>query len=396
MTALPRPPLTRRGFLGRVSLLAAAAWPLRGELRSGPRRPDILLISADGLSPTDLGCFGGRTHTPNLDTLASHGVRLTDFHACSPVRGPSHLGLLNGRDPRRLSPKAALAESHGGGNEATPLLPRQLRLAGYHVGRSAAESVALSRILVTPGAAVSSASPSPASEAELASFNESLADRAADFILDRGNSPYFLDLHFAAALVEPAPPSSRRSDRLSRLDATIGRVLAAGRERSDPLTVFLANCGPWEEELPAPWRGGRGSLWEGGHRVPAIVAWKGRIPGGIVFPHLTSNLDLCPTLLAATGIRSESVKFDGLDLLPHFRQASAPPERVLCWSYSGSRAARRGPWKYLLNRGPGPQGPQLFELNHDPAECENRFRENSRLAARMTADLRTWESGMPT
>lgn len=397
---MPPATVSRRDFLSRMATLAAAAALPVPAFSLGRRTttPSILLIAADGLSPEDLGCYGNpAARTPQLDALAARGVRLTDFHACSPVRDPSRLGLLSGRHPLRISPGAAMAGAH---RSPLPIrenarLPHLLRAGGYTAGVSAACATGTFRGEIrTAGFGVC---PDPEDEVRLSLFNRSLADQAVTFVRSVPPGPYFLDLHFAGSTVADTTPAQRAA-RMAGIDDAIARVIEAAESR-DPGTglavFFLSSCGAWATEATGRWRGGRGSLWEGGHRVPAIVVWPDRIGRGTVSDQLACNLDLLPTILAMTGVpRPETEVFDGVNLLPHLSHGTSLPLRTLCWSYSGSQAIRQDRWKYLLNRGDGPKGAGLYDLTDDPAEQRNLLRENPELAAQLHETLHAWQAGL--
>jgi arylsulfatase A-like enzyme len=174
-----------------------------------------------------------------------------------------------------------------------------------------------------------------------------------------------------------------RAVAVTQLDAQIGRIVAAaaGGAPQNLCVIFFGSSG----------HGATGTLWEAGHRVPAIAHWPGTVRAGAVSSALCCNLDLRPTIAAAAGIADAPVRGDGQNLLPIFAGRGMPATRTLCWSYSGSRAVRRGAWKYLLNRHGDRKGEFLFNLADDPAEQENRILDQPERAAELRAVMRTWE-----
>jgi len=140
-------------------------------------------------------------------------------------------------------------------------------------------------------------------------------------------------------------------------------------------------------------RGGKGTLWEGGHRVPAIAWWPGRIPSGLVSNEPTSALDLFPTLLAmADGPLSHGHPLDGKNLLPILTHGDTLGERVLFWSYSGSHAVRQGPWKLVFNRNGDDKGLFLFDVSRDMEERHNLYAQERQRAEALESCFNAWEN----
>ena len=141
------------------------------------------------------------------------------------------------------------------------------------------------------------------------------------------------------------------------LDHHVGLVLAALKElniEKETLVIFASDNGPW---LPAgsahPLSGGKYTTMEGGHRVPAIIRWPGRIPAGQVSDQLVSALDVLPTIAAATGASLPADrKYDGYDLMPMLSGKTDKSPRQEFAYYNGLtlEAVRREPWKLHLPR----------------------------------------------
>jgi arylsulfatase A-like enzyme len=166
---------------------------------------------------------------------------------------------------------------------------------------------------------------------------------------------------------------------MASLDAAVGRILDA--LGPDTLVFFLSDNGGPTKELTSrndPFTGGKGSLREGGVRVPFLVSWPGRIAPGVRRDPV-SALDILPTALAAAGLPpAEGV--DGLSLL------DPPKERTLYWRMGGQRAVREGRWKLLGN--------QLFDLEEDVAESRDLAAARPEVARDLDEKLRRWESGL--
>jgi arylsulfatase A-like enzyme len=134
------------------------------------------------------------------------------------------------------------------------------------------------------------------------------------------------------------------------LDASIGRVLqaieATGRA-SNTLVVFTSDNGGERYSYHWPLRGAKGDLWEGGIRVPAIVAWPGVLAAGRVVDQVAMSMDWLPTLLPLAGARPDpAFPPDGIDLMPVLLGRSPAVERTVFWRTQDMAAARKGDWKY--------------------------------------------------
>ena len=139
-------------------------------------------------------------------------------------------------------------------------------------------------------------------------------------------------------------------------------------------------------------RGGKGTNWEGGHRVPFIAHWPGKVPAGTVCRELVTAMDILPTLAAITGAKLPTKPIDGhdvTDLLTGVEGAKSPTETFIYYHRDGELAGvRRGPWKLMLEEN------ELFHLERDPSEQLN-VREDHRelvielhdLAAKLDAEM---------
>jgi arylsulfatase A-like enzyme len=238
------------------------------------------------------------------------------------------------------------------------------------------------------------------------------ADRAVEIVRRADPRPFFLSLHFNAPhwpWEGPADAAHAASLRemwhfeggsmaiyaamVQAMDSAIGRVLAAIEESGlsqDTLVVFTSDNGGERYSYHWPLRGEKGALWEGGIRVPAIVAGPGVAPGRTT-DEVAMTMDWMPTILAAARVPGNpAFAFDGIDLGPVLAGAAAWPERTLYWRTQDMAAARRGPWKYVSC------GEAAFLLNLDEDVTENangRFRRPEVFAA-LERDYREWEAGM--
>jgi arylsulfatase A-like enzyme len=187
---------------------------------------------------------------------------------------------------------------------------------------------------------------------------------------------------------------------IADLDAGVGRLLAALREHGleeNTLVVFTSDNGGYvhydglhrgELSDNGPFRDGKTTVYEGGHRVPTLVRWPGRIPADAISAATAATFDLAPTFLALAGVASPTAAFDGIDLSAHLLRAEPLPPRPLFWRIRGSRAVRAGDWKLIAPRG---AAAELYNLAADPGETADRAAHEPTRVRDLQAALTAWE-----
>jgi arylsulfatase B len=164
----------------------------------------------------------------------------------------------------------------------------------------------------------------------------------------------------------------------ANLDDNLGKVqhtlVQSGLERNT-LIVFLSDNGGATRELTssnAPLRGEKGTLYEGGIRVPFVIKWPERIPAGTTVADPVSSLDLVPTMLAAAKARPPDADFHGQNILPLLIDGQTLPARDLFWRMGTRAAMRHGDWKIVRHGRRGMvEGWQLFHLADDVSESND-------------------------
>ena len=402
------------------------------------RPPNIVFILADDLGIRDLGCYGRRDHhTPRLDRLAAEGTRFASAYCAQPICSPSRAAILTGKAPARLhlttylpgrpdSPAQRLL--HPVIRQELPLaeltLAERLRAAGYvsacigkwHLGGTGFEPRDQGFDVFHPGRANT-----PPSATEGGKGEYDLTAAAERFIEANRTRPFFLYL----AHNSPHIPYAAATNRVARqsgayepvyaavietLDDAVGRLLdrieALGLV-NETLVVFTSdNGGLHVPEGPharitsnAPFRAGKGFLYEGGLRIPLIVRWPGHVPAGRVVDAPVINTDWVPTLLASAGL-PQPRDLDGVNLLPLLTRRGAPPSRRFYWHFphytnQGSRpggAVRDGRWKLVERYDDGVI--ELFDLAHDPGEAHDLSRAQPRVTRRLAAALAAWRTSV--
>lgn len=426
--------ISRRATL--AGLGTAAATPATAQAR----RPNIVFIMADDLGVHDLSCFGRPDYeTPNIDTLARDGVKLTASYANSCTCSPTRTALLSGRYQYRLEVGNydPLIRADIGFPPGHPTLASILRRAGYRtalVGKWHLGAPPLFGPLrsgydeffgITGGAADYythdlGGLAGPARTPDLYENESPIAregyatdlftERALAFVQANRARPFFLSLHYTAphwpwqSRTDAGAPRASDfhfdggtpaiyADMVRALDDGVGAVLAElDRQglRENTIVVFTSDNGGERYSYHWPLRGGKGSLHEGGIRVPTLVRWPERLAPGGECAGVNITMDWLPTLVGAAGARPDRrYPSDGVDIMPLLMGAPGAP-RTLFWRTADQGAAHSGTWKYL-RRG---ALEYLYELSADPGERANlRLREGDMFATLKHA-FEAWEAAM--
>ena len=138
-----------------------------------------------------------------------------------------------------------------------------------------------------------------------------------------------------------------------------------------------------------PLRGQKTEVYEGGHRIPAIAWWPGRVRAGTESGSVVMTMDMFPTFCELAGISlSGEMEIDGSSIVTILEGNSALPERSVCWKNGDNRAIRSGCWKLCLI---GDSTPELYNLEEDPGETRDLSSHNPEIVGRMIAEYRAWE-----
>ena len=428
---------------------------------SASERPNVVLILADDLGWSGLGCYGSTFYeTPNIDRLASEGVRFTAAYSaasnCAPSRAsimsgqytPSH-GILyvgpgtyqerykeyngNLKKFRMLQPRGktelppvdqveTMAECLRENNYRTAFFGKwHLGMGKNHPGNRGFDVAIESHgkhfgFKTTPEI-------EPTEGQYLSDF---FSDQAANFIREssKGNAPFFL--YYADFLVhKPLEAKQALLDYFGKkafgeyqkspvgaamiksLDDSVGKILAAiddANVKDNTLVIFTSDNGglAYEEDgirdvntSNFPLRGRKGSVYEGGYRVPWIVSWPGQMSRGRVVDGPVHQVDLYPTIIAATGTKRPPQELDGMNLLPLFRDQETNLERPIYWYLPGYSAfhepsviIRKEGWKLIESLEDG--SPQLFHLPSDIAETIDLSSKNPELVFELSALANLW------
>lgn len=426
-------PVTRRSFLSAATVAPLAA---------APRRPNVIVILADDLGYADTG-FQGATDipTPHLDRLAQGGVRFTNGYVSHPFCSPTRAGLMTGRYQQRFghenNPVFNRADETAGLPLSEITLPQIVRQAGYatgiigkwHLG-AAPQFHPMKRGFqemfgfLGGGHDYFKAEGHDAREylipierdgrpvEQPGYLTSAFSNEAAAFLRRHRKDPFFLYLAYNAphtplqttekymARVRHIADETRRqyAAMVCSVDDGVGQVMDTLRElrlERDTLVVFLSdNGGPVTvtHSSNAPLNAAKGSVLEGGIRVPFVMHWTGRLTAGAVYRHPVISLDILPTAAALAGAPLPDRKIDGVDLIPYVTGKKAgPPHDRLFWRWGGGPrwAVREGRHK-LVQAGDG--APQLFDLEADAGETRDLAAAMPALRDRLEAAYRQWNS----
>ncbi len=426
---------SRRAFL--LSTVAAPA-----SLAAAGRRPNIILILADDLGSADVGFHGCRDiPTPNLDRLAAGGVRFTNGYVSHAFCSPTRAGIMTGRYQQRFGHENNPIYNPGDEVAGLPTdevtLPQVLKSAGYATGMVGKWHLGAAPALhplrrgfsemygflggghdyfktQLEGEAREYLIPihrDGRPEALTEYLTDALSREAASFIRRHRADPFFLYLAYNA----PHTPQQATDKYLSRfagiqdskrrlyaamlsaLDDGVGEVLATLRElklESDTLVFFLSdNGGPIgvNGSSNAPFRGAKGTPFEGGIRVPFVMRWPRRLPAGRVIHHPVMSLDILPTAAASAGADPPGGRrLDGVNLLPLASgKAAAQPHARLFWRQGGSAAFAVREGRYKLVK-PADGDVQVFDLEADASETTDLAASRPELRDRLLAAWQEW------
>lgn len=402
-----------------IALILLSSWSFPGAVRSAAEapRPNVLIFYADDLGYGELAVqgFTKEIPTPNIDSIARKGVRFTQGYVAATYCSPSRAGLMTGRYPTRFGHEFNAVARHSGLSLQETTIAQRMKSLGYataaigkwHLGGEASRdyyptSRGFDEFYGTlnntpfyhPTQFVDSRKSLDIEKVDDKDFytTDAYSARAVDWLGKQGDKPWFLYLPFNAQHA-PLQAPKKYLDRfpniadekrrifaamLSSMDDAVGVVMdkVRGMGQEDNTIVFYIadNGGPTQSTTSGngPLRGFKMTTFEGGPRVPFVMQWKGKLPGGKVDARPVMNLDVLPTVVAAAGGKIDPAwKLDGVDLLPYLSGANtARPHETMYWRFGEQWAVRHGDWKLVVSRG-GSGKPELYDLANDIGEARD-------------------------
>jgi uncharacterized sulfatase len=404
--------------------------------------PNVVIVFADDLGWSDLASYGNRVvSTPHIDALADGGMRFTHFYAapvCSPSRAELQSGLHAARTgitdfipghwrpfEKVVTPRPALVFP-----AAATTIGEALRRHGYATGYFGKWH--LGELTVQPrergyDETVTGTGANHLMDDGTPSI-EALGDRAVDFLVRHRSTPFFLMLsptqvhvpmraerqkiekyQRRLAAAQATSPDPIYAAMIEDLDDLVGRMASKLDElqlAESTLMIFVSDNGGLEHldfglnrqvTSNAPLRGEKGTVYEGGIRVPFVARWPKVITAGTVQDTPAALYDLLPTFLELAGAaRQETTNLDGSSLgsLLRSRSARALSKRPLYFHYPHYHHGRpasaviQWPWKLIENL--DDNSLELYDLQRDTGEQRNLVATEQRRAIRLQRLLASW------
>lgn len=389
--------------------------------------------------------------TPHIDKLAAAGVRFTDFHSAGPMCTPTRAAMLTGQYQQRFGPQfdsalsglddrklglpheaVTLAELFRDQDYATacfgkwhlgyrpPWLPVSQGFDTFrglasgdgdhhtHIDRSGHEDWwHNNRIKMESG------------------YTADLLTRySIEFIEAHRDDPFFLYVPHLAIHFPwqgPSDPPHRKPGRsyhndkwgiipdranvqphvtamIESLDKSVGAIVETLKKLNldkNTIVIFTSDNGGYltygkdfkNISSNGPLRGQKGSLYEGGHRVPAVISWPGKIKPAVT-DATAHSVDLLPTLAALANVPLTDTKTDGINLAPLLQEGKTPAPRLLYWRKGSDRAVRSGPWKLCFTA----KRAELYNLADDIGETNDLAAMHPEKVQRLTDAWEDWEA----
>lgn len=448
----------RQRILGALAVLCGLLLegkPVACAAADTPRLPNLVMVYADDLGWGDLGCYGSTTNrTPHLDGLAKQGLRCTSFYSAQPVCSASRMALLTGCYANRVGIHGALGPQARQGIHADEMtLAEVSRQKGYATAAIGKWHLGHHREFLPLQHGFDSYFGLPYSndmwpyhpEAKPGSYpklplfrnNEIVDDdvtaddqrqltrryteEAVTFIQSHHERPFCLYLAHSMPHVPlfagekfQGTQAGTYADVLSEIDWSVGEILRTLDElklEQNTLVIFASDNGPWlsygnHGGSSGPWREGKGTVFEGGVRVPFLARWPGKIPAGAVQNEMAMTLDLLPTWAGVIGAELPAQRIDGRDILPLLLGtpgAKTPHEAYYFYYHVNElQALRSGPWKLhfphtarsMQGQDPGVDGVpgkykplpvplSLYNLETDPGETQSVVESQPEVLAKL-------------
>ena len=403
------------------------------------QRPNIIYIMTDDMGYGDLSGYGRKDYiTPNLDKLASQGIKFVNAYSAAPLCTPARTAFMTGRYPARTP--VGLIEPLTGTKKDTaygltteyPSIATLMKAAGYqtaligkwHLGSRSQHSPVKNGFDYFFGfhsGAADYISHKGVGRKHDLYENDSIvypegyltdlfSQKAIAFIKQKHDTPFFLTIAFNA----PHWPWQGPADKpyadsadyrnggspaiyaamMKSLDDAVGNIMKALDDEqlsSQTIVIFTNDNGGERYSDNGGLAKGKGTLWEGGIRVPAFVRWPGKINSGNITQQAAITMDWTKTILSAGGAKAyKDFPLDGIDLMPVLTGKKKNIERIFYWrtfQRKKQKVIRDGDWKYLQDE----KAEYLFNLITDPMEKIDVKAKEETIFNRLKKKYADWE-----
>ena len=433
--------LTWPGIVARASCPGSRATNL----------PNFLFILADDLGWSQLGCYGSNFYeTPNLDRLASEGMKFADAYAACPVCSPTRASIMTGKYPARLH----LTDFIAGGQypheklkqpdwqKYLPLeeitIAEVLKAAGYatasfgkwhlSIAKKPPESLPFNPDKQGFDESIVTYKPASSHDPEADAHNvEIITRKSLEFLYKHKDKPFFLyvthntihgPIMGKKKLIEKykRKPGADLPENnpiiaamLEELDDTVGRLLKKLDElkiADKTLVIFFSDNGGLEQSArQTPLRSGKANLYEGGIRVPLIIRWPDVTKPGSICSETVISVDFFPTILEIIGLENKAKKpIDGVSLVPLLKRTGTLNRQAVYWHYPHYHSSSIGPcgairagdyklieWFDESICGPGNRF-ELYNLKEDIGEQNNLAKEMPEKTHELKEMLQDWRN----
>lgn len=427
----------------QLLLSSATLLPMLGMAQTD--RPNIIILNIDDMGYSDPSCFGGDyVNTTNIDQLASEGLSLTQFYTACPISSPSRVGLTTGMYPTRWGINTFLQErANNAKNEQNdflsdkaPSMARALKNSGYatgHFGKwhmgggrdvknaPSIKNYGFDEYVSTwespdPDPKITSGNWIWQASDEVKRWNRTayFVDKTLDFLSRHKGEPCFVslwpdDVH-TPWVYEGDEASQRESAQsfsivLAELDRQIGRLMQGLKDLGideNTIVIFTGDNGPapaFDGHRTNDFRGQKGTLYEGGIRMPFIIRWPGHIPAGIKNSQsVVCSVDLFPSLCSIAGADIPTkYPLDGIDMSDVITgQTQRERQTPIFWEFGKCKAdrvsphiaVREGEWKLLVNA--DGTRTELYNMTTDFNERHNVAATHPAIAERLRKAAIDW------
>jgi arylsulfatase A-like enzyme len=424
------------GFLLACSAIAAPP------SRAAEAPPNIVLFFIDDMGYADIGPFGNtELRTPHLNKMAAEGMKFTSYYA-TPVCSMSRACLMTGCYNLRVSiPGVLFPPDRIGLNPDEITLAEILKPKGYataaigkwhlgHLPEFMPTRQGFDHYFGLPYSNDMGGKPplplirnetTIETKPDQSQLTRRYTEEAVNFMRGHKDKPFFVYLphtmiHFPLAASEAFKGKSKQGligDTIEEIDWSVGQILTTLKELDldeKTLVIFTSDNGPAGRAAP-PFRGNKGTTYEGGVREPCIMRWPGKIPAGSTCGEIVGNIDMLPTFAKLAGVEPPRDRMiDGRDISPLMLDPKSGPVRdthlYFGFDYHGPSSLvgiRQGDWKLFVGQPAlAPKSPKakyepldlpaLFNLADDPGETRNLAAKHPDIVERLTTEARKREA----